>query len=396
MYKNTFESAFADIAPKASDEEFARKILNAPDRQKPRARHKKAVVIPIAAATAAIVTLTASAAGGLDLFGVFQGYFSQRTEQSDADPNGTAPNVNLSAASMTAVDEVFDVSDYTVQVNGLIADSHYVYLYYDIIYKDEKYFENGEVAAKYQEGSPVNFFGENSFFHSAGWGEPIGVNGNTVSYMQDCAGEFETDPQTGEYPFNFFCSCVDDPCFIAGECTTLDCFRMEVSVPPAKKRVVEINGEIPLPDGRTTILEEASFGPLSLTLCFDNDCFYSYLHDNNKTFELKMKDGTVIDLKNKSIAFSAVEDTVLKIAISDDPLKELPHDPSPDEAARENTPAVTTVVQESVPVTTTLSKSGAHPDEFGMPCVLEIGYGTAIDPTEIAEIKFLGETFSVE
>lgn len=390
MYRNTFERAFSDVAPKTSDEEFARKILNAADRQKPRTAHRKAVILPLAAAIVAIGTITASAAGGLDLFGAFRSYFSQRKV--------TAPYADLSAAGMAKYDEVFDAGDYTVQINGLIADSHYAYLSYDVTYRDKKYFDGGEVAEKYREGSPVIFFEtrtDDSFaIHTTGWGEPIAESGATVSYVALFAGEFTPDPETGEYPFALTVTCVDDPSFIAGECTFLKSFPVNLSVPPAKERAAEINGEIPLPDGRTTILEKASFGPLSLTLRFDNDYFYSYWsrYDNGDSFELKMKDGTVIDLKHKSTVLSPAEGYEWKDGLSDDPQKE----PVPDEAARENTPAVTTAVQESAPVTTTLPQSWARPMEFGMPCVLELGYGTAIDPAEIAEIEIFGQTFSVK
>lgn len=396
MYRNTFEKAFSDVAPKTPDEEFARKILNAADRQKPRTAHRKAVILPLAAAIVAVGTVTASAAGGLDLLEAFRSYFSQRTEHSVTNPNGTAPYADLSAPGMAKYDEVFDAGDYTVQINGLIADSRYAYLSYDVTYRDKKYFDGGEVAEKFREGSPVIFFedrtGGRLWFYSMGWGEPIGTDGATVSYVTLFAGEFTTDPETGEYPFALSVTCVDDPNFIAGECAILGNFPVNLSVPPAKERVVEINGEIPLPDGRTTILEKASFGPLSLTLRFDNDYFYPYRQVNDEPFELKMKDGTVIDLKHKSTVLSPAEGYEWEDGLSDDPQKVQ----APDEAARENTPAVTTVVQESVPVTTTLPQSWARPMEFGMPCVLELGYGTAIDPNEIAEIKFFGETFSVK
>lgn len=379
MYKNTFESAFSEIAPKTSDEEFARKILNAADKQKPRARHRKAVVIPIVAATAAIVTLTASAAGGLDLFGAFQSYFSRRTEHSVVNPNGTAPYADLSAAGMTAVDEVFDAGEYTVRLNGMIADSHYAYLCYDVTYRDKKYFDGGEVAAKYREGSPVIFFddrtGDSFTIHAMGWGEPVGTNGATVSYVQWCAGEFKTDPQTGEYPFALTCSCVDDPDFILRrECTPLGSFEIEVSVPPAQERRVTIDGMIPVSYKRTTILKEVSFGPLSLTLHFDNDIFY---HDRSRwdnDFKLKLKDGTEVDLSRKNIRL-----------IYDDPTFSRGEIDHQDYLNRETAAAVRAARGEE-----------PLPEEDGSACVLQLGYGTAIDPNEIAEIKIGEKRFPVE
>lgn len=400
MYKSTFEEAFLGVSPKTADEEFARGILSA-EKPKSRTTHRKAVILPIAAAIAAIGTVTASAAGGLDLFEAFRSYFSRQNTQIAAETEA-ATYADLSAAGMTAYDKVFDAGDYTVRVNGLIADARYVYLSYDVDYKNEKYFENGKVGAKYTENSPVNFLAEDNesgFFYTTGWGEAVGVNGSTVSYVQFCAGEFSTDPLTGEYPFEFLCSCVDDPSFILGKCTPLGSFTMEVSVPPAKERSVKINGEIPLPDGRTTLLEEARFGPLSVSLRFNNDNFYAfYTRARNAgfTLALKLKDGSTLDLTQKSSRLSAAEGYEWKDDSEELPRTEPPRKPVPDEATREDAPAVTTTVRERVLAASSL-QSGASPAErFGVPCVLELGYGTAIDPEEVAEIEIFGKAFSLK
>lgn len=400
MYKNTFEKAFSDISPKTPDEEFARKIWNAADRQKLRTAPRKAVILPIAAAVVAVSAVTASAAGGLDLFGAFRSYFSRQTEQINTDTEAAVPYADLSTVGMTACEEIFDTGDYTVQVNGLIADSHYVYLYYDVIYRDQKYFENGKVGAKYTEQSPVNFFTVTGSFHTWGWGEPFGVNENTVSYVQSCAGEFEPDPQTGEYPFKFTCSCVDDPSFIFGECIPLGTFTMEISVPPAKEQIVEINGEIPLPDGQTTVLEEASFGPLSVTLRFDNDCFYPYTKSRTDfMLALKMKDGSILDLTRKSSMLSPAEGYEWRDDSDEPPAKEPEKELSPavTTVTREEIPAVTTTVtKKEVPAASSMAERSVGPGKFGTPCVLELGYDTAIDPEAIAEIEIFGNVFSIK
>lgn len=384
MYRNTFERAFSDISPKTPDEEFARKILNDADKQKPRAAHRKAVILPLAAAIVAVGTITASAAGGLDLFEAFRSYFSQRTEHSVTNPNGTAPYADLSAAGMTKCDEVFDAGDYTVQINGLIADSHYAYLSYDVTYRDKKYFNGGEVAEKYREGSPVVFFedrtGGSFTIHRTGWGKPIAENGTTVSYVVLFAGEFTPDPETGEYPFALTVTCADDPSFIAGECAILGNFPVNLSVPPAKDRVVEINGEFPISYKRTTILEKASFGPLSMTLRFGDDNFYAD-YTRNRDFVIKMKDGTEIDLSRQGSRLT-YEDPPSDYSLQD-------------YMNRETAAAVRAARAEKEPAETTLPPSET-PRESSGACVLELGYGTAIDPMEIAEIKIFGETFSVE
>ena len=385
MYRNTFEKAFSDISPKTSDEEFARKILNAADKKKPRARHRKAIVLPLAAAIVAIGTITASAAGGLDLFGAFRSYFSRQTERRVTNPNGTAAYADLSAAGMAKYNEVLDAGDYTVQINGLIADSHYAYLSYDVTYRDKKYFDGGEVAEKYREGSPVIFFEDrtaDSFaIHTTGWGEPITENGATVSYVVLFAGEFTPDPETGEYPFALTVTCVDDPSFIAGECTFLRSFPVNLSVPPAKERVAEINGEISLPYGLTTILEKASFGPLSLTLRFGDDNFY-IAYCGAYEIKLKMKDGMEIDLSRQSSRLTHEDPTYSGGSIQDF-------------MNRQTAAAVRAARAEKEPAETTLPPSETPPESNGA-FVLELGYGTAIDPAEIAEIKIFGETFSVE
>lgn len=383
MYRNTFERAFSDVAPKTSDEEFARKLLNTADRQKPRTAHRKAVILPIAAAIVAIGTVTASAAGGLDLFGAFRSYFSQKTEQSAADPT-TTPYADLSAAGMAKYDEVFDAGDYTVQINGLIADSHYAYLSYDVTYRDKKYFDGGEVAEKFREGSPVVFFEDGTddrlWFYSMGWGEPIGTDGATVSYVVLFVGEFTTDPETGEYPFALTVTCADDPNFLLGECTILGDFPVNLSVPPAKERVVEINGAIPVSYKRTTILEKASFGPLSMTLRFDDDNFYAdYTRSND--YAIKMKDGTEIHISRHQSSRLDYEDPPSGYSFQD-------------YMNRETAAAIRAARAEKEPAETTLPPSET-PTESGA-CILELGYGTAIDPTEIAEIKIFGTTFSVE
>lgn len=384
MYRNTFERAFSDVAPKTPDEEFARKILNAADRQKPRTAHRKAVILPLAAAIVAVGTITASAAGGLDLFGAFRSYFSQRTEHSVTNPNGTAPYADLSAAGMAKYDEVFDAGDYTVRISGLIADSRYAYLSYDVTYRDKKYFDGGEVAEKFREGSPVIFFedrtGDSFTIHTTAWGEPIAENGATVSYVVFFAGEFTTDPETGEYPFALTLTCADDPNFIAGECAILGNFPVNLSVPPAKERVAEINGEIPVSYKRTTILEKASFGPLSMTLRFDDDDFYAD-YSQNRDIRLKMKDGTEIDLSRQSSRLT-YEDPPSGYSFQDF-------------MNRETAAAIRAARAEKEPAETTLPPSETPPESSGA-CVLKLGYGTAIDPMEIAEIKIFGETFSVK
>lgn len=384
MYRNTFEKAFSDISPKTSDEEFARKILNAADKQKPRATHRKAVILPIAAAIVAVGTITASAAGGLDLFGAFRSYFSQRTEHSVTNPNGTASYADLSAAGMAKYDEIFDAGDYTVRISGLIADSHYAYLSYDVTYRDKKYFDGGEVAEKFREGSPVVFFEDRTddrlWIYTMGWGEPIGTDGATVSYVVLFVGEFTPDPETGEYLFALTFTCADDPSFITGECTVLKRFPVNLSVPPAKERVVEINGEIPVSYKRTTILEKASFGPLSMTLRFDDDNFYAD-YTRNSDFVIKMKDGTEIDLSRQSSRLT-YEDPPSGYSFQD-------------YMNRETAAAVKATREEKEPAETTLPPSETPPESGGA-CILELGYGTAIDPVEIAEIKIFGETFLVE
>lgn len=378
MYRNTFEKAFSDISPKTPDEEFARKILNAADRQKPRTAHRKAVILPIAAAIVAIGTITASAAGGLDLFGAFRSYFSKRTERSVTNPNGTASYADLSAAGMAKYDEVFDAGDYTVQINGLIADSHYAYLSYDVTYRDKKYFDGGEVAEKFREGSPVIFFedrtGDSFTIRATSRGEPIGTDGATVSYVVLFAGEFTTDPETGEYPFALTVTCADDPSFIAGECPILGNFPVNLSVPPTQERTVPINGALPASYKRTTILKEVSFGPLSLTLHFDNDIFY---HDRGRwynDFKLKLKDGTEVDLSRQNI-----------MLIYDDPTFSRDERGHQDYLNRETAAAVRAARGEE-----------PLPEEDGSACVLQLGYGTAIDPNEIAEITIGEKRFPVE
>lgn len=378
MYRNTFERAFSDISPKTPDEEFARKILNAADRQKPRTAHRKAVILPIAAAIVAVGTITASAAGGLDLFGAFRSYFSKRTERSVTNPNGTASYADLSAAGMAKYDEVFDAGDYTVQINGLIADSHYAYLSYDVTYRDKKYFDGGEVAEKFREGSPVIFFedrtGDSFTIRATSRGEPIGTDGATVSYVVLFAGEFTTDPETGEYPFALTVTCADDPSFIAGECPILGNFPVNLSVPPTQERTVPINGALPASYKRTTILKEVSFGPLSLTLHFDNDIFY---HDRGRwynDFKLKLKDGTEVDLSRQNI-----------MLIYDDPTFSRDERGHQDYLNRETAAAVRAARGEE-----------PLPEEDGSACVLQLGYGTAIDPNEIAEITIGEKRFPVE
>lgn len=384
MYRNTFEKAFSDISPKTPDEEFERKILNAADKQKPRTTHRKAVILPIAAAIVAVGTITASAAGGLDLFGAFRSYFSQRTEHSVTNPNGTAPYADLSAAGMAKYDEVFDAGDYTVQINGLIADSRYAYLSYDVTYRDKKYFDGGEVAEKYREGSPVIFFedrtGDSFTIHTTGWGEPIAENGATVSYVTLFAGEFTPDPETGEYPFALTVTCADDPSFIAGECAILGNFPVNLSVPPAQERTVPINGAIPVSYKRTTTLKEVSFGPLSISFRFNNDDFYAD-YSQNRDIRLKMKDGTEIDLSRQSSRLT-YEDPTFSGSLEDF-------------MNRETAAAIRAARAEKEPAETTLPPSETPPESSGA-CVLKLGYGTAIDPNEIAEIKIFGETFSVE
>lgn len=373
MYKNTFERAFSDIAPKTTDEEFARKILNAADKQKPRTAHRKAVILPLAAAIVAIGTVTASAAGGLDLFGAFGSYFSGKNKHREA-----AQNADLSAAGMAKYDEVFDAGDYTVQINGLIADSHYAYLSYDVAYRDKKYFDGGEVAEKFREGSPVIFFedrtGDSFTIRTTSWGEPIGTDGATVSYVMYFSGEFTTDPETGEYPFALTVTCADDPNFIAGECAILGNFPINLSVPPTQERTVPINGALPASYKRTTILKEVSFGPLSLTLHFDNDIFYHDLGRWYNDFKLKLKDGTEVDLSRQNI-----------MLIYDDPTFSRDERGHQDYLNRETAAAVRAARGEE-----------PLPEEDGSACVLQLGYGTAIDPNEIAEIKIGEKRFSVE
>lgn len=390
MYRSTFERAFSDIAPNTSDEEFAQKIMSAAEERKPRRVSKKAVIIPIAAATVLAGTISVSAAGGLDIFGALRQYFSQR-EVYTLEPS---PSADLSAASFTAYDKSFDIGEYTLSINGLTSDANCVYIYFDVTYEDEKYFENGELKAELKEKAPVNF--SSDICYTTGWAEGVGVSGNTVSYVQYCEGYFIPNQQTGEYDFSFSCVCVDSASFIYGECNLLKDFTVEASVPPARKREVTLNLEIPLPDGRTSVLEKADFGTFSASFEFNNDYFYKYTFDRSDfKFLLRMKDGSCIDLMYGNSSFSAAEGYSFVSEADVDNAPAATSSPDTDQ------PAMTTyaLTENELAETTTLAEPGtppSFPGDFGVPCVWRINYAAAIDPDEIEEITIFGETIKLE
>ncbi|MCM1334089.1 MAG: hypothetical protein NC084_02915 [Bacteroides sp.] len=381
MYKNEFKRAFSSVSPRSADDEFIEKVISAAERKKQHRLGGKAAVIPVAIAFVAVSSVAAGAAGGFDLLGAFRSYFSQQPH--------TAESAELEAAGMVRADELFDAGDYTVRLNGLIADSHYAYLSYDVTYRDEKYFDGGAVAAKYQEGSPVVFFenitNDRVDIHTSGWGEPIAeanADPATVSYVSLFMGEFTPDPATGEYLFSLTGVCADDPSFIAGECTILRRFPINVSVPPAREQTVRINGEIPVSYDRTTVLREASFGPLSVSLRFDNDNFHDDFARNNdgSTIKLILDNGSEIDLSYRSSAL-----------FFDEPIGETIED----SMNRETAAAVKAARERKEPAETT-APSDETPQESNRACTMELGYGTAIDPETIAEIELLGKRFSLK
>ncbi len=387
MYHNFLKKAFLDVKPEISDEEFVDKILCSAERKRPRAIPKKAVAIPLAVLAAASAAFGVSAAGGTNMIKVlFATYFSPQTEDGSAVENASgAGGVNLEAVGMTGYEKTIPLNEYTVEVNGLIADSSWLYISYDVTYKDSDYLENGEVKDYFKEHSPILFFPRNteSGMMTAGWGEGIGMSGNTVSYVQMCSGEFRTDPATGEYKLSLELDCGtgEEP----GIGMTLYNEVLNVSIPPAEEITVPINEEITLPDGSRTILKEAYFGPLSMRLLLSGESFFYQMYGS--AFELILKDGTSISLQGKSAIMRSMQEVYAQETPPESVPAQTTAEPSPD-----------------MPAQTTFSKRNQESAEFALAServeserglleesdsdqMLYIGYDTAIDPKDLAELR---------
>ncbi len=256
--------------------------------QKARKLPKRAVIIPVAAAVVAVGTVSAGAAG-FNLFDAFQRYFSGQTEEAET--------VDPGVAGLAEYEKVVELDDYTLSVNGFMGDRFSMLVYYDITYKADKYFENGELKQEFLERSPVHFFLMNK---SGGGGshEKITVSGNTVSYVQEyTASEGFDELDGGEYELKLRVTFADTTDLFAGLSGNLcDPVMMDAKFPIPEELSFSTDADILLADKKFH-LSAVDISPLSVGFSFDVSLSEE---DNNTLYDgeiaLLMKDGTEKDL----------------------------------------------------------------------------------------------------
>ena len=137
-YKEIFTAAFSEAAPRKSDTEAAREIIEKGKAMKTTKHSARKIFTSIAAAAAVLIVggVTVGAATGWDFLGAFNKVFADRAE----DASYVSP-IDFSKMGKE-LDHQFEGDGYTLNVRGAAASDQTLFLLYDITFTEEFITEN--------------------------------------------------------------------------------------------------------------------------------------------------------------------------------------------------------------------------------------------------------------
>ena len=137
-YKEIFTAAFSEAAPRKSDTEAAREIIEKGKAMKTTKHSARKIFTSIAAAAAVLIVggVTVGAATGWDFLGAFDKVFADRAE----DASYVSP-IDFSKMGKE-LDHQFEGDGYTLNVRGAAASDQTLFLLYDITFTEEFITEN--------------------------------------------------------------------------------------------------------------------------------------------------------------------------------------------------------------------------------------------------------------
>ncbi len=132
-YKDIFTTAFSEAAPRKSDTEAAREIIEKGKAMKTTKHSARKILTSIAAAAAVLIVggVTVGAATGWDFLGAFNKVFADRAE----DASYVSP-IDFSKMGKE-LDESFAGDGYTLNVRGAAASDQTLFLLYDVTFTEE-------------------------------------------------------------------------------------------------------------------------------------------------------------------------------------------------------------------------------------------------------------------
>lgn len=175
-YKDIFTTAFSEAAPRKSDTEAAREIIEKGKAMKTTKHSARKIFTSIAAAAAVLIVggVTVGAATGWDFLGAFNKVFADRAE----DASYISP-IDFSKMGKE-LDHQFEGDGYTLNVRGAAASDQTLFLLYDVTFTEEFITENN--IDKTLISNPVSFIklGESSSSTNSMYMN----EGNTFSYYE--------------------------------------------------------------------------------------------------------------------------------------------------------------------------------------------------------------------
>ncbi|MCM1168189.1 MAG: hypothetical protein NC401_19565 [Ruminococcus sp.] len=135
--ENKYRELFEKLAPQKSDEELLQAVLNgkAVNMSEKKRFNKKAVIIPAAAAAVlAVTTVGVSAAYEWNLPAAVSDIFGRNSEKI---PDGvTFKEFNFNTIGGKELDDVLEFDGCEVRFKGVSADSHNMFLFFDVVMDD--------------------------------------------------------------------------------------------------------------------------------------------------------------------------------------------------------------------------------------------------------------------
>lgn len=133
--ENKYKELFEKIAPKKSDDELLRAVLDrkAVNMSEKKRFNKKAIIIPaVAAAVMLCTTLGVSAAYEWNIPEALSDVFNKSSGKA---PDGvTFKEFNFNTVGGKELDYIMKFGDHEVQLKGVAADPHNLILFYDVVY----------------------------------------------------------------------------------------------------------------------------------------------------------------------------------------------------------------------------------------------------------------------
>lgn len=128
--KNKYKRMFDSFSPVRDDEELLRAVLDRKVENKMAAnKFSKKILIPVIAAA----VLGATAVGASAAYRWSQAQALQKVFENEGNVNADFPKYDLNKLGGKPLSDVIEGDGYTIMTNGIAADDHTAYLFYDIV-----------------------------------------------------------------------------------------------------------------------------------------------------------------------------------------------------------------------------------------------------------------------